>query len=61
MPKILNWGIVMHPINWITILLMVLIGMIALNLVLTPWHIPQKNSDQLNANSTPGPYLATSQ
>lgn len=61
MHKILNLRIMAHPINWVTIFLMVVIGIIALNLVLTPWHIPQKNSTELNANSIPGPYLATSQ
>jgi len=61
MPKILNWRIMAHPINWVTVFLMVVIGIIALNLVLTPWHIPQKNSTELNANSIPGPYLAFSQ
>ncbi|MDE2019917.1 MAG: hypothetical protein KGJ13_06265 [Patescibacteria group bacterium] len=61
MPKIINMKIIAHPMNWVTVVLMTIIGLIALNLILTPWHIPTKTSDQLNANSVPGPYLATSQ
>lgn len=33
-----NWGILKHPINWVTVTLMVFIGMMALNLILTPYH-----------------------
>ena len=61
MPKIINVGLIRHPMNWVTVLLMSIIGLIALNLILTPWHIPTKTSTDLNANSIPGPYLATSQ
>lgn len=61
MPKILNWAILAHPMNWVTVTLMVFIGLIALNLVLTPWHIAVKNDTELNANSVPGPYLAFTQ
>ncbi len=57
----LNWAIIKHPVNWIIVLLMTVIGMILLNLVLTPWHLQQKSSAGLDANSTPGPDLATSQ
>lgn len=61
MPEILNWRIIANPVNWVTVLLMTIIGVIALNLLLTPWHIPQKNSVGLNANSIPGPYLSPTQ
>lgn len=61
MPKLINWAIISHPINWVTVLLMVTLGMIALNLILTPWHAANPDSVQLNANSVPGPYLATQQ
>ncbi len=61
MGKVLNWGLISHPINWVTVFLMVTLGMIALNLLLTPWHVQGENSVSLNANSIPGPYLATSQ
>lgn len=57
----LNWGLISHPINWVTVTLMVFIGVIVLNLVLTPWHVTKPDSTGLNANSIPGPYLATSQ
>jgi hypothetical protein len=58
----LNWGIITHPMNWVTVLLMVVIGMIALNLLLTPWHSGAPiTSTGLNSNSIPGPYLAFSQ
>lgn len=36
----LNWGLVKHPMNWITILLMVAIAGFAVHLVLT--HITAK-------------------
>ncbi len=57
----LNWAILKHPINWVTVFLMTVIGIIVLNLVLTPWHIPQQSGADLSPNSVPGPYLATYQ
>lgn len=50
---LLNWPLLKHPMNWVTVLLMVFIGGMVLNLLLSPWHIPQKNGDKLNANSEP--------
>lgn len=61
MPKLVNWGLMAQPVNWITVTLMVIIGTIALNLVLTPWHNAPITSTGLNANSEPGPDLATLQ
>jgi len=58
---LLNFAILKHPVNWVTVLLMVFVGIAVLNLLLTPWHIPQKTGADLGANSIPGPYLATSQ
>lgn len=34
----LNWKLLSHPINWVTILLMVFIGGMVLNLLAHPWH-----------------------
>jgi hypothetical protein len=31
---LINWGIIKHPVNWITVMLMVLIAGIAIHLVL---------------------------
>lgn len=61
MGRVLNFAILKHPVNWLTVFLMVALGMIALNLILTPWHTQSPDSVELNANSVPGPYLATSQ
>lgn len=56
----INWAIAKHPLNWVIITLMVIIGMFALNLVLSPWHVTDTSSDQLNENSTPGPFYGSS-
>lgn len=50
---ILNWALVKHPLNWVIVFLMVAIGIIVVNLLLTPWHIPQKGSVGLSPNSEP--------
>lgn len=50
---ILNWAIAKNPINWITVFLMVSIGIMVLNLLLTPWHIPQRGQLGLGPNSIP--------
>lgn len=55
----LNWAIMKHPVNWVTVFLMVAIGMIALHLLLTPWHTPTPSG--LSANSEPGPILQPTQ
>jgi len=34
MPEIINWNLMKHPINWVTVTLMVLIFGIAIHLVL---------------------------
>lgn len=57
--RIINWDIIGHPVNWVTVTLMTIIGLFALNLLLTPWHAPQ--STGLNANSIPTPDLSTLQ
>lgn len=49
----INWAIAKNPINWIIIFLMVTIGIIVMNLLLTPWHIPQKGAIGLGPNSVP--------
>lgn len=49
----LNWGIAKNPLNWVIVFLMVSIGIILLNLLLTPWHIAQKGSIGLGSNSIP--------
>jgi hypothetical protein len=36
----LNWKLISNPINWVVIFIMVFIGVMALNLVLHPWHAP---------------------
>ena len=38
----LNWALIKHPLNWVTVTLMVIIGMIALNLEdgKTAWQRP---------------------
>lgn len=61
MPKFINWGIISHPVNWITVALMVVIGTMALNLLLTPWHVTAIPSNGLSPNSQPGPDLNTMQ
>lgn len=61
MPELLNWGIIKHPVNWVTVVLMVVIGIIALNLILTPWHLSAPQTTGLSANSQPGPDLAFTQ
>jgi hypothetical protein len=38
--EIINWGIIKHPINWLTLTLMVLIAAIALHFVLKWESIP---------------------
>lgn len=38
----LNWKLMAHPINWVTVLLMVFIGVMVMNLLLTPWHSPHR-------------------
>lgn len=58
---ILNWGILKHPLNWFTVVLMTIIGFMLLNVILTPWHLPQKNQIGLDANSEPGPTLMWTQ
>lgn len=40
----LNWGIIKHPINWVTVGLMVFIGLMAFNLLLTPYHPTDKGA-----------------
>lgn len=50
---LLNTALMKHPMNWVTVFLMVFIGGIVLNLMLSPWHLPQKNADHLGANSEP--------
>jgi len=57
---LLNTALLKHPINWVTVFLMTVLGMIVLNLLLTPWHIPQKDTAALSANSAPGPSFGES-
>lgn len=40
MDKVINFEIIKHPINWITVILMVLIAAIALHFVLKWESIP---------------------
>lgn len=49
----LNWSIAKNPLNWIIVFLMVSIGIIVMNLLLSPWHIAQKDSLGLGPNSIP--------
>jgi hypothetical protein len=56
----LNWSLMKHPINWVTVTLMVLLGVIALNLVLTPWHT-QQSGGGVGSTSQPLPDLARTQ
>ena len=42
---LLNWKLLSHPINWVIVVLMVLIGVMVMNLILTPWHTPFQPSD----------------
>lgn len=53
----LNWALVKHPVNWITIFLMVFIGTMVLNLILAPWHVAPLNNGSLSSTSTPLPDL----
>ena len=57
----LNWALIKSPINWVTVLLMTIIGMMLLNLILTPWHIPTKQNSGVSPQSEFGPILATQQ
>lgn len=57
----LNWALIKSPLNWITVFLMVFIGIMALNFLLAPWHLQPLNNGELSANSEPGPLLATMQ
>jgi len=34
----INWELVSHPVNWIIVFLMVFIGVMVLNLLLSPFH-----------------------
>lgn len=36
--EVVNWGLIKHPINWITLMLMVFIAMIAVHLGLRMWQ-----------------------
>lgn len=38
--EVINWEIIKHPINWVTVVLMVLIAAIALHFVLKWESIP---------------------
>ena len=49
----LNWAIAKNPLNWIIVFLMVAIGIIVMNLLLSPWHIAQKGALGLGPNSIP--------
>lgn len=57
---IINTALIKHPVNWITIFLMVFIGVMVVNLILSPWHVGQRGGDAttLSANSTPSPPLS---
>jgi hypothetical protein len=53
--RLLNTGIMAHPLNWLTVTLMVMFGIVLLNLLMTPWHSAKAVS--LSANSEPLPPL----
>lgn len=40
----LNWKLMSHPINWLTILVMVVVGVMVVNLALTAWHSQQSQN-----------------
>lgn len=48
----LNWKLMSHPINWVTVLLMVFIGVMVTNLLLTPWHSAQAASSKMTATNS---------
>lgn len=43
----LNWNLLSHPLNWITVLLMVFIGLFVVNLLTNSWHGPQSATSKL--------------
>lgn len=59
----LNWALLKHPLNWVIVTLMVILGVFLLNVILTPFHLPQKGTFGLSPNSNLGtwPYLAATQ
>jgi hypothetical protein len=42
MPEVINWRLVGHPLNWVTVFLMVFIASIAMHFVLS--HFSSKKS-----------------
>jgi hypothetical protein len=40
----LNWKLMSHPINWLTIFVMVVVGVMVVNLGLSSWHSQQANN-----------------
>ncbi len=42
MPKLINWNIARHPINWAIVLLMVLIAGFGLDILLKGWNNSQQ-------------------
>ena len=40
--ELLNWGLIKHPLNWVTLFLMVLIFVIAAHFVLAWIQAPKK-------------------
>lgn len=47
----LNWRLISHPINWVTVFVMVFIGVMVLNLLLKPYHSGM-NSSGASANAS---------
>jgi hypothetical protein len=54
---LLNTGLLKHPMNWVTVLLMSIIGFMALNLIMTPFLQDAPDNSELSPNSIPTPIL----
>ena len=52
--QIVNWGIVKHPLNWLTVLLMLFIAAIAGTLILEAFGIRPKTDDSGDDGGTYG-------
>lgn len=50
---IINWGLVKHPMNWVTIVLMLVIAGIAGHLALSYFGVESASNDAINKNGAP--------
>lgn len=56
MPRIINWDIVVHPVNWFTLFLMVFIAGIVLHFIFTHYQ-NQASSIAQSASTSIGAFV----